>query len=118
MLVELPRDDLVGSLTDEVGLLLIQQLQLYVGLSCCFLQNAKCLDELSWHGVPPGTGLKILERTLGLGPPVTIRGDRDVAHGVLFNTRLRRCRDVLHDVPHVVGSAPPQRRAEKSYRGP
>ena len=91
MVVELARDDLVGDLNDQIALFLIQKFQLDIGHGCGLFQDAERLDEFSMHSVPPGPGLEILQRTLGLGPPVGLRGDCDFAHGVLFVASLSHC---------------------------
>src|SRR4029453_9658134 len=46
------------------------------------------LDQLSRHRVAAGPGLEILERTLGLCTPIAVRGDRDFAHGIFFDSSL------------------------------
>ena len=92
MVVELARDDLVGDLNDQFALFLIQKFQLDIGHGCGLFQDAERLDELSMHSVPPGPGLEILQRTLGLGAPVAIGGDCDFAHGVLFDASFSHLR--------------------------
>src|SRR5262245_45125398 len=91
MVVQLARDDLVGRLNDQITLFLIQKFQLDISHGRGLFQDAERLDEFSMHSVPPGPGLEILQRTLGLGPPVAVRVNCDFAHSVFFNPSLRHC---------------------------
>src|SRR5437879_6032762 len=91
MVIELAGDDFVGDVSDQIASFLVQKLQLDIRHGCRFFKDAESLDKLSRHRVPPRPCLKIFERTLCLGAPVTIRGDCDFAHGILFDARLSHC---------------------------
>ena len=52
-----------------------------------FLQNAERPDELARKSL--AADLEVLERALGLGPPVAVRGNGDLAHRVGLEAHLR-----------------------------
>ena len=88
MIVELAGDDFVGDLSDQIASFLVQKLELDVRHGRRFFKDAESLDKLSRHRVPPRPCLKIFERALCLGAPVTVRWDRNFAHGIFLDPSL------------------------------
>ncbi len=82
MAVKFALDDLVGGFADQVGFVLSQNTQFGVGLSSSFFEDAEGADDFARHAVV--SDFEILERTLGLGAPVTVGGDLDFAHSIDF----------------------------------
>ncbi len=85
VVVEAPRDHVVGRAGDEFGLVRGQLTQLGVGLGRGLLQHAEGAD----HGTSPDEGVaadvEVVEAALRLRAPVAVVGDLDLAHGVGFN---------------------------------
>ena len=91
MVVKPSRDNFVGDLSDEVALFIVQKFQLDIGHGCGLFQDAEGLDKLSRHRVPPRPGLEILQRTLSLSPPITVRRDGNFTHGIFFDASVSHC---------------------------
>src|SRR5690348_13013838 len=92
MVVELPRDHVVGGPNDQIALFLLQNFELDIGHRCGFFKDPERLDDFSGHRVPAGPRLKIFERTLSLRAPVAIRPDRNFAHAIFFHPSLSHWR--------------------------
>src|SRR5690606_19238851 len=82
VVVELPLEDLVAHAGDQVRLLALQAGQLGVDERCRLLQHGEGADNLDRHPVP--ADLEVLPRPLGLGTPVAVGGDLDLAERVLL----------------------------------
>ena len=57
--------------------------------AACLIDGERA-DDLDRH--PLAADLEVLERALGLGAPVAVGGDRDLAHRVGFDAGLHRVR--------------------------
>ena len=79
------------------GQLLLSHLfgtKLGVCLGGGLFQNTEGVDDLLWHSLLTHANGKILVGPLGLGPPVFVRGDLHIPHGVVFDA-------IVHVVPPV-----------------
>jgi hypothetical protein len=80
VIVERALSDLVGGGDDQAGRLLVEQPELAVHLGRGPLEHPERPDDLHRH--PVVADREVVERPLGLGPPVTIGGDLDRPHRV------------------------------------
>src|SRR6266404_4632259 len=82
----LARENLIASLHNESVTLVIEALPGMVGIGRAFLQRGVRRDHLPWDQVL--SDAKVLQRTLRLGAPKTIRRDFDFAERVCFDAEL------------------------------
>ena len=83
LVVQLAVDDALRGLDDGLGLVLVQQVQVTVGLGRCLLDEAERLDEPARKAqVADG---KVVDGTLGLRAVERIRRDAHFAQRILFN---------------------------------
>src|SRR5216684_5025212 len=90
LVVELAGDDLVGSLNDELGLVIITDsgklAQILVHQRTGLFEDAKSADQFRRHGV--AANVEVQERALRLCAPVDVRRDIDLSYAVGFDPSL------------------------------
>ena len=97
VLVEPAFDHLVGGLDDGLRLLRSEQAELAVDEGGRLLDQPEGPDHLAGEALAPD--LEVVERSLGLRPPVAIRGHLDGAHAVGFLPRLHSRLPRVDDEP-------------------
>ena len=65
---------------DQIDLVLRQRAELAVGQRGGLLEHAERADHRPGKVLPADA--EVMQRSLGLGAPVAVRGDRDLAHAV------------------------------------
>ena len=83
VVVEASFDDLVGGPDDGVGDARVELSQRLVDECGRLLLDSKRADHRLRHGL--GADGEVLETALGLGAPVPVRGNRDLAQAVVFD---------------------------------
>ena len=84
--VQLAGDHLVTGGDDEPGAFLIQDSQPQVRHGGGLFQDSEGVNDR--QGDLFAANAEILITPLGLGAPVTVHGDLDLAHGVVFKTKF------------------------------
>ena len=86
VVIELAGDDLVASLRDVASDVGGQLAQLGVGQGRGLLQDAKGAHHRATPHEGVASNVEVVQRTLGLSAPVTVRGDLNGSHRVGFGT--------------------------------
>ena len=107
--VQLVRQNLIAGGGNQVALFGGQHTQIGIGKSGGFFQIGKGFNDFVRHG-SGRTDFKIIARTLGLRPPVTLGGNVHFAHCVFFNAvfHLQLLYRLGCRIGWVVGIAPPR----------
>ena len=85
---QLARNDLVSSLLNGLGDLWVQSTELLVDDRGRLLQDTEGPDDWLGHLLALAADLEVLVRSLGLGTPVLVGWDLDLAEGVGLNSDL------------------------------
>lgn len=85
----LPLPDLPANSGDRVCPALVQLAKGSVGLGAGIFKEGKSLDNLLRLALSADP--KVLEAPLGLRPPVAVRRNGDLPHGVVFHTIFHNC---------------------------